>query len=229
MGLELEQVVPWGRSLAEYLGMFDLSPSDLKGKILDCGGGPASFNAEMTQAGNSVLSCDPIYGFSKEEIHQRIQATYTQIVQGLEQNRDCYLWQDIASPEELGQIRMAAMQQFLTDFDSGRSQQRYLTAALPQLPFADRPFDLALCSHLLFTYSDHLSLQFHLDSLDEMVRVAAEVRIFPLLTVSSQPSPFVSISIDHLTAAGFQAQIQPVPYEFQKGGNQMLQISRAGR
>jgi SAM-dependent methyltransferase len=228
MGLELEQVVPWGRSRAEYLRMFDLSPSDLRGKILDCGGGPASFNAEMTQTGNSVVSCDPIYEFSVEEIHQRIQVTYTQIVQGLEQNQDCYLWHDIASPAQLGQVRMAAMQQFLADFDQGRSQQRYWAAALPQLPFADRQFDLALCSHLLFTYSDHLSLQFHLDSICELARVATEVRIFPLLTVASQPSPFVPIAIDHLTAAGFQAQIQPVPYEFQKQGNQMLQVSRAG-
>ncbi len=48
MGLKLENVVPWGRSLAEYICMFDLCPSDLQGYILDCGGGPASFNAELT-------------------------------------------------------------------------------------------------------------------------------------------------------------------------------------
>ena len=227
MGLELEQVVPWGRSRAEYLRMFDLSRDDRRGKILDCGGGPASFNAEMTQQGSSVISCDPVYEFSTAEIRQRIQATCVQIVQGVTANRDCYIWQDITSPEHLGQVRMAAMEQFLYDFDQGRSQGRYLTAGLPQLPFVDRQFDLALCSHLLFTYSDHLSLQFHLDSIRELSRVAVEVRIFPLMTVSSQPSPFVSIVVERLAAEGFETQIKPVPYEFQKGGNQMLQVDRA--
>ena len=227
MGLKLDQVVPWGRSLSEYLRMFDLTETDRRVKLLDCGGGPASFNAELTQQGGSVISCDPIYEFSIVEIRQRIQTTYAAIVQGVAANLDCYIWQEIDSPEQMGQVRMAAMQQFLADFELGRSQQRYLSHELPDLPFADRQFDLALCSHLLFTYSDHLSLEFHLDSIREMGRVAAEVRIFPLLTVSSLPSPFVPIVLAQLESEGFQTQIRTVPYEFQKGGNQLLQVSRA--
>lgn len=227
MGLKLDQVVPWGRSLSEYLRMFDLSETDRQSKLLDCGGGPASFNAELTQQGGSVVSCDPIYKFSAEAICQRIQATYPEIVRGVAANRDCYVWQEIGSPDHLGQVRMAAMQQFLADFERGRSQQRYLPSSLPALPFADRQFDLSLCSHLLFTYSDHLPLQFHLDAIREMSRVAAEVRIFPLLTVASQPSSFVPIVRAQLETEGFRTQIRSVPYEFQKGGNQLLQVSRA--
>ena len=49
--MKLEQVVPWGRSLAEYRAMFALSEADLQRRILGCGDGPASFNAEMTAAG----------------------------------------------------------------------------------------------------------------------------------------------------------------------------------
>ena len=48
MVFKLDKVVPWGRSFADYRDMFDLSDRDLGLKILDCGGGPASFNAEMT-------------------------------------------------------------------------------------------------------------------------------------------------------------------------------------
>ena len=29
MGVELSQAVPWGRSMAEYVGMFDLGAQDL--------------------------------------------------------------------------------------------------------------------------------------------------------------------------------------------------------
>ena len=48
----LDSVVPWGRSFDEYCAMFDLSDRDLDLKILDCGGGPASFNAE----GNATVA-----------------------------------------------------------------------------------------------------------------------------------------------------------------------------
>ncbi|WP_254721648.1 SAM-dependent methyltransferase [Kovacikia minuta] len=169
MGLKLEQVVPWGRSLLEYTQMFDLTQTDLQLRILDCGGGPASFNAEMTRQGYSVLSCDPVYQFSRDEIQRRIEETYPVIIQQVEVNQHCYVWREIQSPEHLGQVRMAAMRQFLEDFPPGKHQGRYRTHALPVLPFATRQFDLALCSHLLFTYSDHLSLDFHLDSIRELL------------------------------------------------------------
>lgn len=48
MPFSIDRVIPWGRTLAEYRAMFDLSESDLCGRILGCGDGPASFNAEMT-------------------------------------------------------------------------------------------------------------------------------------------------------------------------------------
>lgn len=44
-----------------------------------------------------------------------------------------------------------------------------------------RSFDLAVCSHLLFLYSEHLSEDFHVESIKELCRVAGEARIFPLL------------------------------------------------
>ena len=62
--MKLEQVVPWGRSLAEYRAMFTLSEEDLQKRILGCGDGPASFNAEMTASGKpTVTSVDPLYAF----------------------------------------------------------------------------------------------------------------------------------------------------------------------
>ncbi len=53
---DLDQVLPWGREAAEYRDFFDLGVLDPKARILDCGGGPSSFNAEMTEAGHAVVS-----------------------------------------------------------------------------------------------------------------------------------------------------------------------------
>lgn len=66
--MKLNEVVPWGRTLAEYKLMFNLLETDLNTKILGCGDGPASFNSEMTGLGYSVVSIDPIYQFSTEQI-----------------------------------------------------------------------------------------------------------------------------------------------------------------
>ena len=67
----LEEVVPWGRSFDEYHRMFGLSDDDLVRKILGCGDGPASFNAEATRRGAAVISCDPIYRWEAVHIFQR--------------------------------------------------------------------------------------------------------------------------------------------------------------
>jgi hypothetical protein len=224
MGLKLNQVIPWGRSLAEYIEMFHLTPEVLSGQILDCAAGPASFNTEMTRQGYQVVSCDPLYQFSAEEIRQRIAATYQTVVEGTRQHHEAYVWDQITSPEQLGQVRMAAMEQFLLDFPSGCQSGRYRVAELPQLPFKTEEFDLALLSHFLFTYSDHFSEAFHLNSMLELRRVAKEVRIFPLLKVSGEPSPWLNSIIQQLQQQNYHAEIQTVSYEFQKGGNQMLRV-----
>ena len=48
--------------------MFDLTNVDLETQILGCGDGPASFNAEMKALGHTVVSVDPIYQFSADQI-----------------------------------------------------------------------------------------------------------------------------------------------------------------
>ena len=46
--IKLNQIIPWGRSFQEYRRMFTLTDEDLRGSILGCADGPASFNAEAT-------------------------------------------------------------------------------------------------------------------------------------------------------------------------------------
>jgi SAM-dependent methyltransferase len=224
MTIKYQDIKPWGRSFDEYVRMFSLTPADLKRKILGCGDGPASFNAELTERGGNIKSVDPIYYFSADQIRQRIDETYDDVIGQTRKNLDKFIWQDIGSVEELGRIRMSTMAKFLEDFPGGVTQKRYVAGELPFLPFEDKEFDLALCSHLLFLYTDILSLEFHLRSLEELCRVSTEVRIFPLMDVNAVRSSYVGPIIDTLRKAKRDITEVKVAYEFQKGGNMMLKI-----
>lgn len=225
--MKLDHVVPWGRTLAEYQLMFDLTNADLETQILGCGDGPASFNVEMKALGHTVVSIDPIYQFSAEQIRQRVQATYDPIISQVKQNSHRYCWHTFHDADELGQARLGAMEQFLLDYEAGKRAGRYCCQALPNLDLADDQFELCLCSHLLFLYADQLSLEFHLAAIAELLRVASEVRIFPLLKLDGEPCPYLAIVLEALHRDGFDARVQSVVYEFQRGGNQMLRVSRS--
>jgi hypothetical protein len=106
------------------------------------------------------------------------------------------------SVEELGRIRMQAVLAFLDDYDLGKSQGRYVDAELPSIAFPDKSFDLAVCSHFLFLYTEHLSEDFHRSAILELCRVACEVRIFPLLALDSRTSPYVARMVDDLSGSG---------------------------
>ena len=223
----LDQVVPWGRSFDEYQRMFALSADDLGLRIVGCGDGPASFNSEATRRGATVVSCDPIYRFDVDQLRARIASTCEEILDQTRRNTDQFVWTTIRSVDELGQVRMAAMSEFLDDYPAGRAAGRYIDAELPRLPFDDLSFDLALCSHLLFLYTTQLGEAFHRTAIREMCRTAAEVRIFPLLTMAATPSPLVTPISAELRTLGFDVSLEDVPYEFQRGGTQMMRIRHA--
>src|SRR5215510_131863 len=176
MAFSLDRVVPWGRSFVEYQRMLALSERDLEKKILGCGDGPASFNAEATKQGAWVTSFDPLYRYSAEEIRGRIKEVCPEVLEQTRRNRDAFVWREFHSIEALGRARLRAMAQFLKDFTIGHESGRYVAGELPELPFESRSFDLAICSHLLFLYSEQLSEEFHLESVAEMCRVADDVR-----------------------------------------------------
>ena len=224
---DLNRVFPWGRSFRDYVRMFDLTQEDLRRRILGCADGPAAFNSEMTTLGNTAVSCDPLYGFSADEIKGRIDAVYEDIIKESIQKKNCYVWNLYASPEEVGRVRMAAMREFLADYERGKQEGRYLTESLPLLSFADNSFDLSLCSHFLFTYTHVLTLEFHRAAISEMCRVAREVRIFPLMDFFHQESAYVRPLVEQLTGAGYEVELRRVPYEFQRGGNRMLRVRRS--
>ena len=222
----LDKVVPWGRSFDEYCRMFSLTEDDLSGRIVGCADGPAGFNAGATQRGTRVVSCDPIYAFSTSEIRSRIDATSRDIIEQTRLNRHEFVWTSITSPEDLLTARLQAMELFLVDYDRGKTEGRYVASELPLLPFDDSAFDLAVCSHFLFLYSQQLGEPFHHTAIQELCRVAKEVRIFPLLALGGVGSSYVGPVTDAFRHLGYKISIERVPYEFQRGANKMMRISK---
>jgi hypothetical protein len=223
---DLDRAVPWGRNRAEYLAFFDLLDLRPGAGILDCGAGPSSFNAEMTALGFQAVSADPLYAYSKPAIAGRIAEARASIMAGVRAAAGRFVWDDYEAPEGLERTRLSAMKFFLEDYEAGLDEGRYRDAGLPDLPFEDGAFDLALSSHFLLLYSAQLDLAFHQSAVLEMLRVAAEARIFPLLDLAGVRSRHLEPLIEALSASGYACEIRAIAYEFQKGGNEMLRIAR---
>ena len=221
--MDLSSVVPWGRSLSEYKEMFLLSRDDLGKRILGCGDGPASFNAELTQSGGNVVSVDPIFQFNANQIRLRIDEVYPQIIAQVSKNKGDYVWRKFSDVDALGKARMDAMRIFLSDYEVANDTGRYLNASLPELPFDDGEFELALCSHYLFLYSEHVNQAQHILSMKKLCRVAQEVRVYPLLSIhTNQESIHLHPVMVELNARGIDVSLIEVVYEFQKGATKML-------
>ena len=124
MTFALSQVVPWGRSFDEYVAMFALTQADLGGRILGCGDGPASFNAVLTRQGGHVISVDPLYRFAQADIRARIRQTYAEVVEQTRKNTHEFVWTSIRSVDDLGRLRLAAMEEFLSDYPQGIVEER---------------------------------------------------------------------------------------------------------
>ncbi len=224
MGLKLDKVVPIGRSLGEYIKMFNLTEKDLQKNIIGVGDGPASFNAEATQIGSKVISIDPIYQFTALEIQQRFDAVIDNIMAQVKANPNDWVWSYHQSPEDLFDNRKKSLNKFISDYYQGKLEQRYQIGELPKLHYQDNQFDLALCSHFLFLYSDFYDYQFHYLSIKEMLRISKEIRIFPLLKLDLKFSEYVDKIVKDFKDQKYTIVVVNVEYQLQKGGNQMLQI-----
>lgn len=226
MSIRLDQTVPFGRSLREYELMFLLSAADRRTRILDCAAGPSSFNAELTAAGGVVCSIDPLYQFTGAEIQRQFFQTLDQVIKQVKATSQNWVWSHHRDPNDLRQNRINVMNMFVADYPAGQGTGRYICSSLPPLPFEQDRFDLALSSHFLFLYSDHFDEAFHLDAIRAMLRVAREVRVFPLLALRAERSQHLEPICDCLRREGYTFSIERVGYELQRGGNEMLRLRR---
>lgn len=220
---QLGGILPWGRTAAEYRAFFQLQDVPSGARILDCGGGPSSFTAEWGEQGGFAVAADPLFARSSDEIAEGFDDVAARMLDGMRAARARFNWNHYPSPEAVVEQRRRALKRFRTDLSSPQREGGYVASSLPNLPFSDGSFDLALSSHLLFLYSEELDLTAHIAALTEMLRVSDEVRVFPLIEMNGEPSRHVEPTLEHFGSRAI-CEVVEVPFEFQRGGNRMLRL-----
>jgi hypothetical protein len=211
------------RSFDEYRAMFALTDADLRGRVLDCPGGGASFTAAARARGTEAFAVDPVYASPPRELVPRLDTELARGSAWATANAERYVWDHYGDPAAHARLRAESAAVFARDL--AERPGHHVAAALPHLPFADGAVDLVLSSHLLFTYADRLDTGFHVAALREMARVGSEVRVYPLVDQAGRALPdLLAAVVAELGDAGVQARVQDVPYEFQRGARSMLRL-----
>ncbi|MFC7177645.1 class I SAM-dependent methyltransferase [Halosegnis marinus] len=213
-----EEFLLIGRTYAEYAAMFGLdSPA---GPVLDCGSGVGSFVAEARECGVAAVGADPAYTADRATLRERAADARARNTEQLREKRDAFVWDFYGDPATRADYLRRANERFLADYPAGP----YVAAGLPALPFRDGAFGLALSANLLFLYDDRLSLEFHVDALSELARVADEARVFPLASLDRTRSEYVEPCLARLRERGHDPALREVDYEFQPGATTTLVV-----
>jgi len=228
-----EKVLFYGRTLAEYLKMFNLELSRWKdSKILDCPAGPASFVAEARLQGIEVVGCDPAYTDELEIMLNNGNLDINKTINICSQYLPLFSQKFYSSLEDMRNYAKSALNTFVDSYPQGKQQKYYIQASLPNLPFPEQSFDLVLCGSFLFIYSHlsnknlpHLDYQFHKAAILDLLRVSRkEVRIFPIPSLEGKLHEYVQNFLTDLDTTKVTCEIIPVEYEVFQGGNLMLRL-----
>ncbi|MEO4052726.1 SAM-dependent methyltransferase [Solibacillus sp. CAU 1738] len=224
--LDLERIVFIGRTFEEYLDIFSLSEEELKGKkMLDCPAGACSFTAVGNKSGLDVTACDIAYYHSGEDLKNKGLQDIEHAMHNMEKAKSNYIWDYFEDVEGLRKHRLRALQNCANDMRE--FSERYIPVILPSLPFKNEEFDIVLSAHFLFMYADRLNYQFHIETLNELLRVTKEeVRIFPLVDLEGERYEHLDKIISYMTDVGCTVEEVKVTYEFQKNANSMLKIKK---
>lgn len=227
--LPLNSVAFYGRTLAEYMRFFALTPEALQGSsILDVAAGPCSFTAEATRRGLDATAVDPLYGYPVDALRAHVTIDYRNMHARMRERAAFMVCGPVfGSVEAAIEERQRGADRFLRDYEGGFLHGRYVGGALPGLPFLDRQFDLVLCAHLLFVYGRQFDFSFHLAACIELVRVSAmEVRIHPLCGLDGKPYPELDRLRAELEERDIVSEVVGLDYAFFPGADSMLVLRR---
>jgi hypothetical protein len=168
-------VLVTSRSFEEYQAFFALTPADLARTVLDSSAGASGFAAGANARGCRVVAVDPGYAQGREALLAEAARSTARGAGIVDDHEDRFVWSWYGSRGRRDSLRRDSLDVFAADLRERPGG--YVAGALPRLPFSDAAVDLALCSHLLFTWSDVLGERWHEDALVELLRVAAEVRV----------------------------------------------------
>lgn len=210
----------WVHTLDDYRHMFDLSEKDLQRTIVDYPASISSFNAEMHALGHNIISADPHYELPPMDMSKHVDNIILGLATQIETYADRIQVEGEKILEDILTAWNQAAQQFLADYSGGQTEGRYRFGKLPKLPFKHFEFDLALCPDLLFRSKNHSPDQ----TIEELCRIAHEVRVFPLLDEQGEVSSKLGPTMLKLQESDFGVEVREVPYRLQKGSNAMLRI-----
>lgn len=223
--LDIDRIIFIGRTFEEYVNMFDLSIANLKNKkVLDCPAGACSFSATARENGLDVEACDIAYYFNNVELYNKGKEDIKHMINKMEKSKSNYNWTFFNDTDDLKDYRIEALDTCVKDMKL--YQEKYHAVELPQLPFSDNEFDILLSAHFLFLYSEAFDFNFHIQTLEEMLRVTKEeIRIFPLVNIEGDRYEELDKIIHTLNERGYNTEEVQVNYEFQSNANSFLKIN----
>ncbi|WP_256106132.1 hypothetical protein [Streptomyces sp. ODS05-4] len=223
------EVLVSSRPFDDYATQFALSAHDLSGgPVLDCPGGAGDFGATVRSRGGRVVSVDPCYLCSPDELTVRVEAELDRVGSWTASQPDRFSLDGHGVWQQMPAWRSSAAR-FLADYAADRRDAtgHYVRSSLPRLPFADGAFSLALSGFLLFTYPDHFDEEFHLRALTELLRVAADVRVHPLNDSSGSPYPHLDRLLARLRSQGVAGELLPVAGRSDRRDDLTLRLTRS--
>lgn len=227
MGVHFEHIAFFGRRLKEYECFFNFSTRDYIGKsILDVAAGTASFASEASNLGVNVTAIDPCYALDPKEASVRAKDDFDMVMASIRDKQDYLVQTTFKSLDELAEMRWGATEKFLADYEAQYQSGRYQPETLPKLSFEDNAFDLVLCGHFLFLFSDRLDYAFHCDSLIELCRVARDVRLYPLVGIDNNEYPDLLKLQAELRKRGIESRTVDVDYAVIKGSGKAQQLTK---
>ncbi len=217
--------VLWGHHVSEYQEMFDLSDKIFTQALLEYGCGASAVNAELHAAHQTnVVSVDPLFDMSKAKLETEVTQAFDERVAQVLKDPNQFNIKSYGGMDAFLASRREGMHLFFEDYDLGVSEERYQPLIGTALSFDDFTFDLTLSSHYLFAGSNEQSVDFHINAISELARVAKEVRIFPLLEREGEPSALLGPVLLGLQQANFGAEVREVSCALYPEGNAMLRV-----
>lgn len=226
--IHLENIAFYGRTLEEYLEIFDLNLASLRGKrVLDTASGSASFAAEAAREGVDVVATDPLYDRSAEALGRLGTMDIENVIARAKDAEHQFVFSYYKDMDQVQRSRYRAIKNFVEDYAYGRAVGRYQTATLPHLPFGDNSFDTVLNGHFLFLYAERLGDAFVFNAVSELLRVASRsVCIYPLIQLNGYEYPLMGELLKEVAQQGITAKVCPLKYEFFKGANYSLRLEK---
>jgi len=220
----MRKLVLWGHHVSEYQEMFDVSDASLQTNLLEYGCGASAVNTELHQDGTSVVSVDPLFALSKPELIQKVTEDFDERVEQVLADQTQFNVENYGGIDAFLASRREGIDAFFADYNAGIEEGRYKALVDGALPFENFSFDLALSSHYLFANAADDAVARHVAIIQDLARVAKEVRIFPLIERAGTPSALLGPVLLGLQQANFGTEVREVSCALYPEGNAMLRV-----